>query len=213
MFGKRENNLAARMQRGDPAAFAELVDAFGPGLHRLSRRYARSEADAEDLTQEVFIAVSQGIAGFRRDAKLTTWIYRIALNLCLKHCGRRDQTPPVALDDLMLAADGARGPERMTMNADLRREIDDALDSLTDGHREVVILHELNGLTYAECATVLGVPLGTVKSRLFNAFARLRGRLKEYVEDTESAPGERSVTDNAHGFGGCPAAFVGGKAR
>ncbi|MBC8104543.1 MAG: sigma-70 family RNA polymerase sigma factor [Cytophagales bacterium] len=186
-----ERVLIARMQAGNADAFTRFVDTYGGRVHCLTRRYARTDADAEDLTQEIFVDLYRGIGGFRGHSALGTWVYRIALNHCLKYQGR-SRPEPVDLDSDRLSAtrsENAEGdPHCHLARRELADKIDDALSSLTPGHRDVVILHELHGLTYAECAAVLSLPVGTVKSRLSNAFGRLRLRLSDYVLGSDSAP-------------------------
>lgn len=199
MWNTAEQKHLRDLRRGDPNAFAAFVDAHGPTVHRLSRRYAATEADAEDLTQEIFVALSQALPGFRGDAKLSTWVYRVALNHCIKHAQRR-RPDPLPLDDRLPCADGDGGsPHQYAARRELSRRVEDALNVLSDGHREVVVLHEMHGLTYAECADVLGIPVGTVKSRLSNAFVRLRERLGSYVM------GEEETRTPAPGGSGAPA--------
>ena len=182
-----EQKLIRRMQSGDRAAFELFVDRFGPSVRALTRRYTLGDADADDLTQEIFIALYGALPGFRGDAKLSTWVYRVAMNHCLKHAARRP-APHLLLEDSLEAAgqdDLTADPARHAEQRELSGRIDNALDALSDSHRDVVILHELQGLTYAECAEALGVPVGTVKSRLFHAFARLRTSLHDYVREDQ----------------------------
>jgi RNA polymerase sigma-70 factor (ECF subfamily) len=183
-----DKSLAQRIAGGDGPAFAQFVDAYGARVHRLVRRYVAHEADAEDLTQEIFVSLYRSMGGFRGESKLSTWVYRIAMNHCLKHQGR---TPPAAasLDDVEVeTADPRADTTRLTMRNELRGQVRGAIDALSPLHRDIVILHELHGLTYGECAMVLQVPVGTVKSRLSNAFARLRASLGEYVLGEDAAP-------------------------
>ena len=176
-----DRRLANRIAAGDPGAFTAFVDVYGPRLHRLVRRYTACEADAEDLTQEIFVDLYRSMASFRGDSTLATWVWRVALNHCHKHVGRtRAETVPY--DETL----GEReAEERSPAHHAARRELSDhvhtALDSLSPEQRDVVILHELQELTYRECATILEVPEGTVKSRLSYAFRRLRGTLSVYV--------------------------------
>jgi len=188
-----DQQLTRRMQQGDRQAFTDFVDRYGGQVHRLARRYTRCEADAEDITQEVFVDLCKGIYAFRGEAKLSTWVYRIALNHCLKHQKSRRPQEFVPLDDLPLPADEYHEPEHYAVRSDLAHVVEGALGTLSEAHREVVVLHEMHGLTYQECADIMGVPVGTVKSRLFNAFARLRDRLGSYVRGEEEilAPGAR----------------------
>lgn len=173
--------LARRIQGGDRRAFAEFVDAYGARVHRLVRRYARNEADAEDVTQEIFVDLYRGIGSFRGESALATWVYRVAVNHCRKHGGRA-QPATVSYDDaLREQEDWQADPARCAAKRELSDQVQSALDGLSPLHRDVVILHELHGLTYGECAVILNVPVGTVKSRLSNAFRRLRVRLGGYV--------------------------------
>jgi len=187
----QNDRQAQQILGGTPGAWAAFVDAYGPRLHRLAQRYAACEADAEDLTQEIFVALFQSLAGYRGEATLATWSYRVALNHCLKHAAK---TRPVTVpyDDAREAPEPAeRGPVHQAARRELSGEVHMALEGLSPDHRAIVVLHELHEMTYAECAAVLEVPIGTVKSRLSTAFRRLRQSLSEYVQsDTlpESAP-------------------------
>ena len=187
-----ERRLIRRMAQGETRAFEEFVTKYGAPLHRLAQANARTTADAEDLTQEIMIAIARGISGFRGDASLKTWATRIALNLCLKHRERRGEQPE-PLDAIGELHDRADGPVRRAEQSELCDRVDGALEKLTEDHRQVVILHEIQGLTYSECASVLQIPIGTVKSRLSNAFRRMRSSLGEYVLGEEN-----SVADDAH---------------
>ncbi len=186
-----DRQLANQLQGHHPGAWAAFVDLYGPRLHRLARRYAPCEADAEDLTQEIFVALYQSLANFRGDSSLATWSYRVALNHCLKHAAKaRPVTVPY--DDAHdQAVPDALSPVNQSARRELSGQIETALGNLSPSHRDAVILHELHEMTYAECAAVLGIPVGTVKSRLSTAFRRLRESLGGYIlSDTlpESAP-------------------------
>ena len=186
-----DRQIAAQIQNHAPGAWAAFVDLYGPRLHRLARRYAPCEADAEDLTQKVFVALYQSLPSFRGESSLATWSYRVALNHCLKHAGKaRPVTVPYD-DALTQPAPDTSSPAHQSARRELSGQIETALENLSPSHRDAVILHELHGMTYAECAAVLGIPVGTVKSRLSTAFRRLRESLGGYVlSDTlpESAP-------------------------
>lgn len=186
-----DRQLALQIQNRDPGAWAAFVDTYGPRLHRLARRYAACEPDAEDLTQEIFVALYQSMAGYRGESSLATWSYRVALNHCLKHTAKTKPTTVPYDDAREEPAPESNGPAYQAGRRELSGQIETALDSLSPSHRDAVILHELHEMTYAECAAMLGVPVGTVKSRLSTAFRRLRATLSGYVlSDTlpESAP-------------------------
>ncbi len=188
-----ERQLIQRIAKGERAAFEAFLDSYGPQVQRLVRRYTLSEADAEDLTQEIFLDLYRSISNFRGESALSTWVYRVALNHCLRHREKQKQHSATQADDLPdERADENPGtdPARQTARVELRGQVQDALQDLSPAQRSVVILHELHGLTYNECAQILEVPVGTVKSRLSNAFTHLRASLGSYVlGDTEdSAP-------------------------
>lgn len=175
---RQANQIAA----GDPGAFTAFVDTYGPSLYRLVRRYTSSEADAEDLTQEIFVDLYRSIGSFRGESALATWVYRVALNHCRKYAGRT-YAITVSYDDVRTEPESDEyGPAQYAARRELSDQVYAALDHLSPDHREVVILHELQELTYRECAAILQVPEGTVKSRLSYAFRRLRGPLSAYVQ-------------------------------
>ena len=186
-----DQQLARQICGGVSGAWREFVDAYGPRLHRLARRYAPCEADAEDLTQEIFVALYRSMASYRGDSSLATWSYRIALNHCLK-AAAKTRPATVPFDDARETPEPpALGPDAHAARRELSGHLHAALDTLSPDHRTVVVLHELHEMTYAECAAVLNVPVGTVKSRLSTAFRRLRSSLSEYVRSDalpESAP-------------------------
>jgi RNA polymerase sigma-70 factor (ECF subfamily) len=181
-----EHELTQRLRRGEPAAFTALVDLYGGRVLATARRFAICESDAEDLTQDVFVALARALPTFRGDSMLSTFVYRVAVNVCLKW-RQRQRPDAVALDTLALIATDTESPDDALARRELADRIDAALDQLTDDHRAVVVLHEFQGLTYAECAAALQIPVGTVKSRLYHAFQRLRPRLQDVV-DSPSAP-------------------------
>ena len=192
-----DKKLAGRIARGDTQAFATLVDTYGARVQRLVRRYARSEVDAEDLTQEIFVDLYRGIGGFRGASSLATWVYRVALNHCLKHVERR-RPDSLPYDDALRAQfDETANPARHAARSELGSQVQSALGDLTPEHRDVVVLHELQELTYRECADILQIPIGTVKSRLSYAFRRLRTSLGGYVlgDDCDAFAGRPPVPE------------------
>ena len=183
-----DRHIARQIAAGNRDAFAAFVDAHGPRLLRLARRYAACEADSEDLVQEIFVALYRGMASFRGGSTLSTWAYRVALNHCRQYLARRPAATLPLDDSRDLPEAVHHGPAHRAAVGELSSQVHLALEALTPEHRDAVILHELHELTYAECAAVLQVPVGTVKSRLSYAFRRLRGSLTAYVHaDGEEA--------------------------
>ena len=185
-----ETRLIARIKQGDRQAFAAFVDAYGAKIHRLALRYAATSADAEDLTQEIFLELYRGIGGFRGESALSTWVYRVAANRCLRWVQRERKPDSAELnEDTQALADWRSDPAHLAANRELGEQVQDALHCLSPGHQDVVVLCEMHGLTYKECAEALDIPVGTVKSRLSNAFRKMRGLLREYVNEPCPADG------------------------
>lgn len=177
---RKDVKLARRVAAGDRRAVEEFVDLYSGRVQALARRYADG-TDAEDLTQEIFVDLFRSAGSFTGKSQFSTWVYRVAINHCLRH-RERARPPMLPYDDaLRFTASLVGNPAQCAARGELSDKVYDALDTLTAEHRAVVILHEMHGLTYTECAEALGVPVGTVKSRLSNAFRRLRERLSGYV--------------------------------
>ncbi len=170
-----ERAFVKKLQAGERTAFAELLHLYEPKVFRLAKRYARNEADAEDLTQDIFLAVYKSIRNFGGRSRLSTWIFRVALNHCMEY-HRRMRPEAVSLDETIFLASNSLSadPERVLEADILSESILAALKQLSSSHREVVEMHELYGFTYPEIAEMLGVPVGTVKSRLFHAMKNLK---------------------------------------
>jgi len=194
-----QNDLATRIGRGDRKADENFVDLFGARVHRLARRYAQGEADAEDLTQEIFVDLFRSAHTFRGESHLATWVYRVALNHCLRHQSRALSCPTEPLGDEHEMRDSSPDPSHRVLQRELAGEVHGAVEKLSAVQRDVVVLHELHGLTYAECARVLDVPIGTVKSRLSNAFRALRQSLGGYVLGDEARAAPINVSAGAGG--------------
>jgi len=188
---RAKNVLASRIAAGDGKAYAEFVDVFGPRIQAMARRFALG-CDVDDLIQEIFLDLYRSIGGFRGESALSTWVYRVAYNHCLKSRERR-AIEHEGLDGAEYAAGiAAVDPQRCAQRSELKDHVEAALEDLSPEHRDVVVLHELNEMTYSECAAVLKVPEGTVKSRLHYAFRQLRGSLAAYVLGDDPATGEAS---------------------
>jgi RNA polymerase sigma-70 factor, ECF subfamily len=179
-----DSGLVRRIQQGDRQAFGELLDRYEARVYRLALSYTGSVADAEDVTQEVFLGIHRNLGQFRGRAALSTWIYRVAVNHCLEF-RRKRRLPSVSLDEgaEIPSVRWEDDPVQVATKVSLKEEVARAMAGLTDVQREVVEMHELHGLTYSECADVLGIPVGTVKSRLANAFVRLRETLRVGCEE------------------------------
>ena len=188
MASHTERQLVERIQGGDRAAFETLLDLYETRVYRLALRFTNSVADAEDVTQEIFVAVYKGLGQFRGSSALGTWIYRVAMNHCLEFRRKRKLDCMPYDEELRIASsDWREDPFLSAERHELSSRVEEALKCLSPLHRDVIVLHELQGMTYQEVAAALDVPVGTVKSRLSNAFRRLRDLLGGYVRE-EGAP-------------------------
>ncbi|HLK57693.1 MAG TPA: sigma-70 family RNA polymerase sigma factor [Chthonomonadaceae bacterium] len=177
-----EQELVQRIQSGDKQAFESLLDAYETRVYRLALRFTGNVPDAEDVTQEVFLGVYKSLGRFRGSSTLGTWIYRIAMNHCLEYRRkRRLELTPYEEELTLVTSDWREDPVQSADHRELSEKVEAAINCLSPLHRDVVVLHELQGLTYQEVAETLNVPVGTVKSRLSNAFRRLRDLLGGYV--------------------------------
>ena len=172
--GERLAALAEAARDGDVAAFEELVVATSPQIHALVLRLVRDEHDAGDVVQETYLRAFRSIGGFRSEAAVTTWLYRIAANCSSSHLSRR-RSHDVLPADLPVADLGAeRDQEAAASMADDRARLIAALDALPDPLRSVVVLHDVYDLPHESIAAELGISRGASKVRLHRARRRLR---------------------------------------
>lgn len=188
---RTEALLIDHLREGDETALAPLVEKYKRMVHRLAMQITKNHEDADDVMQETFIKVYQSIHTFRQEAAFETWVYRIAVNEALNYVKKRERRRESPLDtteesefrvDVRQKATVANDPQVQAEKAELRHWVTKAVNSLPLKHRIVVILHELEGLTHAEIASILNCSEGTVRSRLHYARKQLRALLKPYVD-------------------------------
>jgi len=186
-----EEVLVERCRRGDVAAFADLVEKYQHRLFNAVHRMVAHDDDAQELTQEAFVRALQGIRRYRGQSRFYTWLFRIALNLCINHVRR---PRPVALSCLTdagqplgrqadalreLVDQRTRSPGDQAQLHETHQRALQALAELDPAARAVVVLRDIEQLDYADVAAALDVPVGTVKSRLARARLAIRQRLAE----------------------------------
>ena len=190
---RTEALLIADLCEGDETALAPLVERYKRMVYRLAVQITKNHADADDVMQETFIKVYRSIRTFRRDAAFETWLYRIAVNEALSFVKRRERRRESTLETTDTSeyeattryrTEFANDPHTQAEKAELRQYVTAAVNSLSLKHRTVVILHEFEGLTHAEIASILNCSEGTVRSRLHYARKKLRTLLKPYVDAT-----------------------------
>jgi RNA polymerase sigma-70 factor (ECF subfamily) len=173
--------LVRRAARGDRDAFDRLVRPHWPRLHALARRQLPPE-DADDALQETLLRAWQALPRFRGDAQLSTWLYRICLNAVHDQRARTAARRVAPLDEL---PEPVERRDRFA-EAELATELARAIDELEEEYRVAIVLCDLCGCSYAEAAEILGVPEGTIKSRIFRGRRALAQRLGTYGADVRS---------------------------
>jgi len=185
-----DEQLVEQTLGGHTQAFAQLYDRHRERVYRLAYRFVGNKADALDLCQEIFVKAFESLATFRGQAKFATWLTRIAANTCVDH--RRhaqarqaaELNPEIVKSDYRLPGHGkGPWPAEASEREELRASLDAAIAQLSPDHREVFVLHAIEGLTYDEIAGAVGCPIGTVMSRLHYARKHLRGLLAGLQKD------------------------------
>lgn len=180
------NELIQLASCGDQEAFTALVRRFEPQVHAVCLKMVHNQETARDLTQETFVKAFGALDSFDRSFTFSTWLYKIARNTCIDHF-RRQKLETYSMDAPLQTREGqmqrdfpspVNTPERHLILKERGRLISDAIESLPDKYREVINLRHRQELPYEEIAGILGVPLGTVKARLFRARELLKKRLK-----------------------------------
>lgn len=176
-----ERELIARLQKRDEAAFEELIRQYEKKVYTLCFRMCGNSEDAEEAAQDAFLALWRGIDRFRQESSLSTWIYRLATNACIDTLRRRKkQSGSVSLDDEELfvdAVDTSPQPQETVEHRETQKLLQEGLSALPEEYRKVLILREIEGLSYTEIAESASITLGTVKSRISRGRSLLRNFL------------------------------------
>lgn len=177
-----DRGLLARLRRGDPQAFEELVISHQDRVFGVALRMLGSRAEAEDVAQEAFLRAYRSVAEFRGDAKLSTWLCAITSRLCLNRLDSADRRRTRHGDELLASvADDRPDPTGHLEQHERETALHRAIAELSDDRRIVVVLADLEGLSYEDVAETLAVPVGTVRSRLHRARMELRERLEKFL--------------------------------
>jgi RNA polymerase sigma-70 factor (ECF subfamily) len=188
-----DEELVARSIGGDADSFNQLILRWERPIYALAYRTIGREEDARDVCQETFLRAFRALPGFRGQAKFSSWLYRIALNLCRDWIRRERRTgfvqapEDVDLMDVAAAAEPSETIEDLVARNDQVRAVERAMALLPDDQRTAIILKEYHGLTFQEIADLLGCPLSTVKTRLYQGLAVLRRELAK-SEGTPKGP-------------------------
>ena len=180
-----EQELVKRLQNQDEAAFAILVRTYQAPIFRLAFRMLRDRGEAEELSQEVFITAYTKIGMFRGDSKLKTWLYRVATNQCINRIhylnrrGRKSKSEYIDGYSKSAQSGDTDGPDAHLAGNQLQTHLEKAISMLSDEHRTLIILRDIEGMPYDEIQDVTELELGTIKSRLHRARSSLRSYLTE----------------------------------
>ena len=171
--------LIRRLQADDLGAFEAFFERYRGLIHRTAYGLTGDPGAAEEILQDTFIRAYRHRASLRTDVSPVPWLHRVALNLCYSRLGRRRvQTHPIGEAELATLGDAADEPPEWAERAELRRTVRESIALLSPKHQSVVVLYYLHGLSLQETSAILGVRLGTVKSRLHYALESLRSHLE-----------------------------------
>ncbi|HYD42756.1 MAG TPA: sigma-70 family RNA polymerase sigma factor [Anaeromyxobacter sp.] len=203
-----ERDLLAAAQAGDRAALGKLLERHQGRVYRFGMRMCRAEEDAKDVLQETLLAAARALPDFRGSSSVSTWLYTIARSFCIKQ-RRRSKFAPESVESLdageparaaVQLADPGRGPEEVLEGRRLEAALEEAIGALEPMYREVLVLRDVEGLSAAEVAEVLGLSVEAVKSRLHRARVAVRERvapalLPAAAAEAQPAPSCRDVVE------------------
>ena len=188
----KDKELVKKAKSGDREAFEQLVTEYEKKVYATAYRFMGSEADAMDMSQEVFIRVFRFLDKFNEESSFSTWLYRITVNVCKdgikKRSGRSELPLEIPDEDndtyVNEISDTRYDPSELYEMTELKREIKQGIDTLPQNYREIIIMRDICGLTYEEISRSLELEIGTVKSRI----SRARERLRKYLLQNVNKP-------------------------
>ncbi len=195
--------LVERVRTGDQRAFKLLVERYQRKIYSVALGMLKDKEEAKDVAQEAFVKVYRYIDHFKGDASFYTWLYRITVNICIdvmrkkgSTSGREavefDESVKMDIAEANIGAVGSRlgtNPQKSALRAELAQRITDAIQQIPEAHRKILLLREVEGMSYEDLARTLNIPKGTVMSRLFHARLKMQKILGEYLELDESTQG------------------------
>jgi RNA polymerase sigma factor RpoE len=186
-----EMGLVRRARKGDLAAYDELVRRYQERIYATVYHMTANHEDANDLAQEAFIKAYQALRSFKGGSSFYTWVYRIAVNKTINFLKQRRNRMQMSLDDLdfnaehdpdLVALISDKTPRREVNLGELQEKLNAAMQKLSEPHRLVVVLHDVQGLSHEEIAKIMDCNIGTVRSRLFYARQQLQAYLSDYLK-------------------------------
>jgi RNA polymerase sigma-70 factor (ECF subfamily) len=183
--------LVKRAQGGDLEAYDELIRRYQERIYATIYHMTANHEDANDLAQETFIKAYQALKSFKGDSSFFTWVYRIAVNKTINFLKQRKNKTHMSLNDLdfnaehdpdLVALVSDKTPRREVNLIELQEKLNDAMQKLSEIHRLVVTLHDVQGLSHEDISRIMGCNTGTVRSRLFYARQQLQAYLSDYLK-------------------------------
>lgn len=194
--------LVKRVRNGDQRAFKLLVERYQRKVYAVALGMLKDKEEAMDVSQEAFVKVYKYLDHFKGDSSFYTWLYRITVNICIDLIRKRtgaggepvefDETQSLDLSQANIGALGSRlgtNPQKSALRRELADKIQEALATVPEKHRAILLLREIEGMSYEELSRTLDIPKGTVMSRLFHARTKVQKILSEYLELDESKSG------------------------
>lgn len=179
--------LVKRTQQGDTRAFEVLVIKYQQQVFSLIYRLTNDRQVVEDLAQDIFHNAYRAIQNFQGKSSFFTWLYRITVNTCINHTKhQRTRRAVTSIEENVYGDHPASfetidGPERAMENKELANQIAEAMSSLSEDKRTIILLRDLEGLSYEQIADIMGCPIGTVRSKLFRAREKMQSKLRAYL--------------------------------
>lgn len=194
--------LVKRVRGGDQRAFKLLVERYQRKVYAVALGMLKDKEEAMDVSQEAFVKVYKYLDHFKGDASFYTWLYRITVNICIDIIRKRagaggeavefDETMPMDVSEANIGALGSRlgtNPQKSALRRELAEKIQEALAAVPEKHRAILLLREVEGMSYEDLSRTLDIPKGTVMSRLFHARAKVQKILSQYLELDEAKSG------------------------
>jgi RNA polymerase sigma-70 factor (ECF subfamily) len=181
------NELVARARSGDREALEGVLAAIAPSVHRFGLRMCKNVHDAEDVLQDTLINIANHLGEFEGRSSLSSWVFALTRSACTRKRRGLKNRPPVSDERIEETPDHAPNPEARAADQELASALSSALDGLSDDHREVILLRDIEGLSAPEAASALGVSVDALKSRLHRAREALRLALRPLLEPTSAS--------------------------
>ena len=185
-----DTELVALAQKGSTNSFNKLVDKYHSRIYSLTYQMTSNREDAEDLTQEIFIKAFEALPRFKGRSSFYTWLYRIGINKTINYRKKRNRNRPLSIDaldqditydEVYAELDSKDSPLRHIGLNELQVKLNESMQKLSLKHRTVVVMHDIEGIPHDEIAKIVGVSVGTIRSRLFYARRQLQADLGEYI--------------------------------